>query len=189
MINLIPQEEKKKIIKGFYYKLIVLFLAIMGASFLFAFIAILPSYFLSSVKDSIANDKLETQKKEPVPMPEVETLAVIKDLNNKLTLIEKAESNKFIISKQVIDVIFSKKLPDIKITAISYENDSNDNLLSNKKITIEGTAPSREMLLLFRQALEADSAFQHVDLPISNFVKGSNIQFYLSLIPSNINAK
>jgi len=68
---------------------------------------------------------------------------------------------------------------NIKITDISYENDS----LNGKKISIQGTAPSREVLLSFRQAFENDNTFKQVDLPISNFVKGSNIQFYLSLIP------
>ena len=120
------------------------------------------------------------QKSEPVPLPDQQTLLAIKDLNNKLTLIENAQNNKFVISEKVINAIILKKIPKIKITDISYENDS----LKGKKISIQGNAPSREILLLFRQALEDSVAFKQVDLPISNFVKGSNIQFYLSLIPS-----
>ena len=61
-----------------------------------------------------------------------------------------------------------------------YENDAT----KGKKVTVLGIAPSRELLLLFRRALEDDVAFKKVDLPISNFVKGSNIEFSLSLIPS-----
>ena len=180
MINLIPKEEKKKIIKGFYYKLLILFLVLGGVSFLISLVAILPSYFLSSVRNNIVNAKLEMQKSEPVPLPDQQTLLAIKDLNNKLTLIENAQNNKFVISEKVINAIILKKIPKIKITDISYENDS----LKGKKISIQGNAPSREILLLFRQALEDSVAFKQVDLPISNFVKGSNIQFYLSLIPS-----
>src|SRR3989344_8982844 len=124
MINLIPKEKKKKIIIDFYYKLIVLFLVMGGFSFLLISIAILPSYFLSSVKNNIANAKLETQKREPTPLPDQQTLLIIKNLNNKLDLIENAENNKFIISKKVINSIISKKIPDIKITDISYENET-----------------------------------------------------------------
>ena len=79
MINLIPQEEKKKMTKGFYYKLVVLFLAVLSFSIFTALIAILPSYFFSSVKINIVNAKLEDQKNEPVPLPDQQTLTIIKD--------------------------------------------------------------------------------------------------------------
>lgn len=183
MINLIPKEKKKKMVKDFYYKLLILFFLTFGTSFFVALIAILPSYFLSSAKNTIINTKLEIQKKEPVPLPEEQTLAVIKDLDSKLSLIEKTRDNKFIVSQKVINAIILKKMSNIKITDISYENNSQNDPLRDKKINIEGNAPSREVLLLFRQALEDDATFKSVNLPISNFVKGSNIKFYLSLIP------
>jgi hypothetical protein len=187
MINLIPNKEKKEMVKGFYYRLIVLFLAVGSVSFLIVLVAILPSYFLSSEKNSVANAKLEMQKNEPAPLPQEQTLTIIKNINNKLALIEKTEENKFIVSQKVINAIILKKIPGVEITDISYENipakgSGNDGQMA-KKISIQGNALSREVLLLFRQALEDGITFKQVDLPISNFVKGSNIQFYLSLIP------
>ena len=184
MINLIPKEEKKKMVKGFYYRLVVLFLTTVSVSVLVAFIALLPSYFLSSVKNSIANEKLEKQKSEPVPLPDEKTLAVIKDLDNKLNLIERSGNNEFTVSQRVISAIILRKMPNIKITNISFESDSKNGSLKGPKISIKGLAPSREALLSFRLALESDKLFKQVDLPISNFIKGSNIQFYLNLIPS-----
>ena len=180
MINLIPNQEKKRMVKGFYYRLVVLLLIMASAFFLIALVAILPSFFLSSSKDETANMKLEMQKNQPVPLPDQQTLAVIKDVNHKLSMVENAENHKFIVSQKVINAILLKKISNIKITDISYENDP----VKGKKISIQGEAPSREVLLLFRQALEDNDNFKQVDLPISNFVKGSNIQFYLSLIPS-----
>ena len=184
MINLIPKEEKKKIIKNFYYRLTVLFLVMGSVSFLIAFMAILPSYFLVSGKDNIIKIKIENQKNEPILLPDQQTLAMIKDLNSKLVLIENAWNNDFTVSQKVINAIILKKMSSIKITDISYENNSEANSSEGRKVSIQGEAPSREVLLLFRQALEDSSAFKQVDLPISNFVKGSNIQFYLSLIPA-----
>ncbi len=180
MINLIPKEEKKKITRGFYCRLLILFLLAGSFSIIIVLVAILPSYFFSSTQNSIINTKLEIQKNELAPLPDQQTLAIIKDLNNKLSLIERAENNKFLISKKVINAIISEKILGIKITDISYENDP----LKGKKISIQGNAPSREVLLSFRLALENNNLFRQIDLPISNFVKGSNIQFYLSLIPS-----
>ena len=179
MLNLIPKAEKKKIIRNFYYRLVVLFFLVAGLITLIAFCAILPSYFLSLEKYDAVNTKLEEQKREPVVLPNQETLLAIEDLDNKLNIIEEAWSNKFIVSEKAINAVISKKIPGIKITDISYNNDPT---INERKIGVEGIAPSREALLLFRQAFEDDANFKQVDLPISNFVKGTNIRFYLSLI-------
>ncbi len=180
MINLIPNQEKKKMMKDFYYRLAVLFLLMLCVSLLIAGFALVPSYFLSVSKVNIARENLETQKSEPAPVFNQDASAMVKDLNSKLNLVENAERVKYTISEKVINAVLLKKIPSIKITRISYENDS----FKGKKIGISGTAPSREVLLSFRQALENDASFKNVDLPISNFVKGSNIEFYLNLIPS-----
>ncbi|MFA5932392.1 MAG: hypothetical protein WC793_03395 [Candidatus Paceibacterota bacterium] len=179
MINLIPKEEKKKMTIDFYYRIAILFFFMLNFSILIAFFSLLPSYFISSVKYSLINTKLENQKMEPLPPLGEQSLAIVKDVNDKLALVEKFEKNKFLLSVKVINAILLKKRSDIKITQITYEN----NIINGKKINITGTAPSREVLLLFRQALEDSPNFKNIDLPISNFVKGSNINFSLSLIP------
>jgi hypothetical protein len=180
MINLIPNQEKKRKVKDFYFRLGVVFLAILGFCIFIATLAILPSYFLSSVKKNLANERLEAQKNEPVPVVDQDSLKIMEELNWKLNLIESSEKNKYLVSEKIINEIILQKMSDIKINRINYE----DNLASGKEINIHGIAPSRERLLLFRRALEDDVAFKKVDLPISNFIKGSNIEFYLSLIPS-----
>jgi len=180
MINLIPKEEKKKMIKDFYLRVGVLFLLMVSFSVLVALIAILPSYFLSKVKDSVADAKLAAQKNEPLPPLGEQSLTEVKDINSKLDLVDRAEKNKFLISEKIINTVLSKKTSDIKITQIVYENDP----VLGKKVSIVGIASSRDGLLAFKQALADNSNFKSVDLPISNFVKISNIQFNLSLIPS-----
>ncbi len=187
MINLIPKEEKRKMERNFFYRLIVVYLLVFSFPILIGVAVMIPSYFLAHIKEDLVNKKLAAQKAEPVPILDQQTLEIIKNLKNKINTVENAENNKFIVSQKVINAIILKKMPVIKITNISYENTqstSEDGLVAqNKKISIEGTAPSRPLLLLFRKGLEDSPTFKSVDLPISNFVKGSNIQFYLSLIP------
>ncbi|MCC7160494.1 hypothetical protein IT399_02130 [Candidatus Nomurabacteria bacterium] len=180
MINLIPKEDKKIMVANFYYKLAVLFFTTLDLCILIAIISLFPSYFISSVKLSEINSKLEFQKNEPLPQGGEQAMASVKDINKKISLIENSEKNRFLPSNNVINAILLNKRSDIKITQILYENDE----IKGKKISITGLAPSREVLLLFRVALEDSGLFKKVDLPISNFVKGSNIQFYLNLIPS-----
>ena len=180
MINLIPNQEKKKKVKDFYFRLGVVSLSMLGLSVFVAVLAIVPSYFLSSVLKNVAHERLEAQKKEPVPAVDQDSLKIMEELDGKLRLIENGEKNTYLVSRYVINQIIVQKMPDIKINNINYKNDP----VSGKEINIRGIAPSRERLLLFRRALEDDVSFQKVDLPISNFIKGSNIEFYLKLIPS-----
>ncbi len=180
MINLIPNKEKKEMTLDFYYRLAIVFFIMLDFCILVFVIAIAPSYFLSSEKSVLINAKLEAQKKETLPLFDQQTLASIKSVNDKLDLVENAEKNKFSLSLKVINALLSKKRADIKIIQIIYENDK----ILGKKVSVAGTAPSRAILLLFRRALEGNPVFKSVDLPISNFVKGSDIQFYLTLVPA-----
>ena len=180
MINLIPNQEKKKMVRDFYYRFATLFLLMLCGATLIATVALIPSYFLSIAKNNEVDQKLEIQKKEPAPASNADTLAMIKDLNTKLNLIEKSEKESFPVSEKIIKAVIMKKIPGIVITQISYEADP----AKGKKISVNGTAPSREVLLAFRQAFEQDVAFKTVTLPISNFIKGSNIEFFLTLVPA-----
>lgn len=179
MINLIPSEQKKKMNADFLVRLGIISLYVLGFSIFAGVAALLPSYFHVMVKSSVADKNLAVQKETPAPSIEAEVTAQINDLNKRLTLIESARDKSFIVTDRVIRELINNKMPDIKITDISY-----DGTTKEKTIKVSGEAPSRERLLLFRIALEHDAQFQKVDLPISNFVRGSNIRFFLTLIPS-----
>ena len=180
MINLIPNEEKKKIAHHFYSRLTILSFLMLGLCVWFAILALLPSYILSRAKENIIEQNLVIQKGEPVPILDQETSKAIENLDAKLTLVEQLQTNKFVVTERVINEIIKSKVADIKVTRISYESDEKN----GKKIGISGEAVSREELLSFRQALESNKAFKDVTLPISNFVKGENIEFLLSLTPA-----
>jgi Tfp pilus assembly protein PilN len=180
MINLIPIEEKKRKVKDFYFRLAVVFFAMLGFCAFVASASLLPAYFISVASKNLAIARIEAQKREPVPSVDQGALATMENASNKMDLIEKAEKNKYLVSQKIINEILLLKMSDIKINRISYDYSS----VGGKEVKITGLAPSREELLLFRRALEDSPAFKNVDLPISNFVKGSDIEFYLSLIPS-----
>ncbi|KKR79307.1 MAG: hypothetical protein UU24_C0012G0017 [Candidatus Nomurabacteria bacterium GW2011_GWA2_40_9] len=180
MLNLIPNQEKHKIKKDFYFRLLIVFFLVMGVSFIIAAFSIAPYYLFSSQKKNFSMERLETQKRLPLPVFDAQTNKLVEDINLKLGLMENVnKTDKFVVSVKVINEIILKKMPDIKITSISYE----DNVIKGKTLSVKGSAPSRDKLLLFRLALENDVNFEKVDLPISNFIKGTNIQFNLTLIP------
>ena len=164
----------------FYCRLATLLLLVAGFSMLVAVFALLPAYFLALTKVAVVETRLEMVKGYPMSASGEQSLAAVKDLNSKLNLIQNAEQKKFLISDKVIDAVLSDKISGIKISQILYQNDPS----VGKKISLTGTASSRAALLLFEQTLQDNPAFQNVNLPISNFVKESDIDFYLTLTPS-----
>lgn len=178
MINLIPIKEKKEIRKDFYYRFLTVFFVMLGFLVFVFLVAILPAYIISFEKKVSTSKNLEIQKNKVMPEIDQKAQIAIKDLNARLALLEKARKNKYVFSEKVINEIILQKVSGIKINRFFYQNNS----LEGRKVNITGIAQNREQLLLFRQALEEDSLFKNVDLPISNFVKGNNIEFNLNLI-------
>ncbi len=180
MINLIPNEEKKKMAKDFYFRIVVMFFTVFSLALIIGSFALLPSYLLSSVKQKFVKQRLDLQSYMPLPPSSQDVLDIARALNTKFKIIDDANQNKFSVSERVIQKIVAKKTPGIKITQITYKLDN----FGDKSISIRGSATSRDTLLSFSQSLDKDPDFKKVDLPISNFIKGSDIQFFINLIPS-----
>ncbi len=180
MINLTPKEERKKIKGDFYLRLLIVFLFSVSISIVIFDVAMIPAYFAAKISKDAVEKKLIDQKNTPVPALDIETQTIIQNINSRIKIVKDVEQNKFLVSERVINQILLKKMTDIKISSIVYNSDSG----SIKKIQITGSAPSRERLLLFRRALEENTLFKSVDLPISNFIKGSDIIFSLTLSPA-----
>ena len=177
MINLLPVEEKKRIATEYHFRIFTFYLYVAGFCFLIGIIGVLPAYLLSSIKENLAEIKWENLKNLPQPKPNQETKNAVKDINFKVSKIEITEKAKFLVLENAFDKVLFDKMSDIKITSINYKKDE----AGLKTISLQGIAPNRERLLLFRQMLEADKSFSKVELPISNFVKGANIDFSLDL--------
>ncbi|MCX6755278.1 MAG: PilN domain-containing protein [Candidatus Nomurabacteria bacterium] len=177
MINLLPLEEKKRIVKEYYFRLFIFSLYTVGICFIVAGVSLLPSFFLVSLKENILTKKWETLQAMPVSQPDKETMDAISDVNKKIDLITKTEKEKFLVLENAFNQVIFQKMPDIKLTEIAYDK----KIEGTRSINIKGFALNRERLLLFRQSLENNPAFSKVDLPISNFVKEKNISFNLNL--------
>ena len=179
MINITPKEEKIRLERDFYLRVAIFFLALLGVATIVACFAVLPSYITSLERKNFVNTQLEKQKNNNTPELDKTALGIAKDLDFKLKLMEKLQKNDYAFSSNVIDKVNAKKTNGIKITEISFDASGADKI---KKIKVSGVAANREKLLEFRKLFEADSSFKSVDLPISNFIKGSNIQFYINLV-------
>jgi hypothetical protein len=183
MINLIPNEEKKKMVRGFQFRFITLSLAMAGLSTIIATITILPSYFISTQKNYLIDKRMSEDDSSVEDLSSKSILNTVTQLNTEMSLVEKNMMGKFVVSEKIINGILLKKPLAVKVTDISYESSLSGGLVSMRKASVYGIASNREVLIDFRRKLEDSGLFSRVDLPISNFVKGSNIKFFLSVIP------
>ncbi len=175
MINLIPFEEKKKLKRDYKIRLFSLALSFLGILLVFATLIFIPSYVVTGIKHSIAQEKLATLQTQTRAETGESMDAIVSDIKTKLSLF-KDPATILIPTNDVIDRVLEIKGADIRLTEFSLER-------AEKKYTLSlgGTAASREALFAFQKKLMGVNRFRDVALPISNFVKGSNIAFEISL--------
>ncbi len=183
MINLLPPEQKRELNKAYIIRLITLSIAIITVAVVLGGAFLVPSYLETSAKeDKILDDLGSIQSKNIQSKEELDS--IIKDINTKLSIFSDPNS-KFIFSEDAVLPVITRKNKDISITNIGFsltkdpkQKDSPTVKLPDlKNIIVNGTAKNREALLLFERELKKETQFTGVNVPISNFVEGSNISF------------
>ncbi len=169
-LNLLPPDEKQKIesaqaqrkilsLGGAALILILVFLALL--SFIWLFLAIQKNSADLIYKNIQANSQSEAFKN-------FESEA--KKLNEKLSradaLVE--SSNHYSAALKKLTELAPQ---DIKFVTFSA---------SQNKVNLEGFAASRDSLMAFKDSLSQSLYFDKVDMPLSNFLKQTNIDFFVS---------
>lgn len=182
MINLIPSQEKKKIQKDFYLRFFILVFLVISFAVAISMVLLSPSLFYSSIQKNIVKDQIDNLKNNNVTGINPEYAKTIQDVNDKLKKVNDFRGYKFLISENIINEVIKSKTSGIRITEINYSFDEN----KGKVLQLRGDALTRENLLFYKNSLEKNPNFKSIDLPISNFIKPTNLQFNLMI---NLNAK
>ncbi len=177
MINLLPYIEKKRI-RGLYRLRLAVaaltFLSISGAVLVILFA---PSYILSNTKETFAQKQFDAHQGNETAAIDADMSQSIDDINKKLQIFT-GLGKPFLVSDSVIAPILRQKSQAIRIRQVAYTKSSDG---KTPEVTLSGTADSREALLSFVDRLKTEQAFSKINLPVSNFVKGSDIDFSLQI--------
>lgn len=82
------------------------------------------------------------------------------------------------------DFSFSQKEKPVKSVKKEREESSKtaeDEIIIEKEISLYGFSPSRESLFKFKEEIEKEEIFKDIYFPSSNWIKSSDIDFYLTL--------
>lgn len=187
MINLFPISEKKKIRKDYLLRLSVVVLFFVSGLIVISIVLLFPKFILSSFEYSIAQEQLIKEKENLKGVNgTIDPIKIATDTNNKLNILKK-EGYKTPMSSEVISVVVDSKPVNIKIGSIFYDRSA-----ISGKVTISGISKDRETLLSFLRSVETNGMFSDVDLPISSFVEGRDIEFSIIaniIIDGNENTK
>lgn len=175
MANLLPALYKKDVRREYKFRRIVVGIVLLAALMLIATAFLVPSYIVSSAKHAIVSQEIDALK-GGLTQEQTNTLKkTVDDTNQKIKLLSR-NIKKTSVYDTLLSVI-DEKTSAVKIHGIVYSVDS-----QGERVSVSGVARDRQSLLAFTKALEANTEFEKVDLPISNFVKEENIDFSLSII-------
>lgn len=181
MINILPIEEKKKIITEYRLRLSIVSVFAVAALMFSSLVLLIPSYLLAVLKYNNATQELSTLKgKANTEEKEKNTDAQIVDINNKINLLLRGDEKKQITPSQVIADILNVKGAAIKIYGFTHDISADQD-----RVVIFGTADNRDSLAEFVAVLKKKPEFVSVELPISSYVKSSNIDFSIVAVRGN----
>ncbi len=176
MSNLLPVVEKKKIHKEYHMRLGVVAVFLFAVLLTISIILLSPSFILSSFKYDSAIKQLETEKKKISDAVEgVDPIKVAKEVNIQLGVLGQ-EGYLMPLSYDVFTIIVGHKPDSVKIKSMFYDRKHKDG-----SISIGGVSKDRKTLLSFLQFLESEEMFTSVELPISSFVEGEDINFSIRI--------
>lgn len=175
MINVLPQSEKDSLTRDYWMRFgsVVFFLATLSA--IFSIILLVPSYFFSVSKLSLAGERLFVWNESHKMINADTTNSVIDDTNQKLGLLNTASVRQ--ITKEALVPILSLRPSGVTFSQILYGNQGE----GFKKIEIHGNASDRTTLRAFQSLLDKSGRFSSVDIPLSSFLGKKDIQFTASL--------
>lgn len=179
MINVLPEQQKKELRKEYLIRLVSTYFFLFGILFFLATILLLPTYIISSSKESFLENEFLLLKKENPNLSLSELENIIFDINTKLGVLDTESKN--ILPTKIVSDFLSIQKQNIEINKIFYIKDDKD----IKSIEINGVAKDRSSLSAFKSNLEKSGLYENVDLPISNLLGKTDISFNIKMSVKN----
>lgn len=177
MINLLPPAGKKQIVQLYWLRVAVVYFFLVTAVALITVALILPTYFFVGFQTHSLSSYISESGIAPDALQEIED--AIAEANTLGALL--IDTPTFVTTAEIITVIEDIARDQVSITSVTVERDEIGKVTN---IEVTGTAPSRAMLVEYRDAITAHAYFAEVNLPISNLAKDQNVPFLLELTPS-----
>lgn len=180
MINLLPKINKEEIISEQRKRLIIVFCFLLLYFFIFFIISLfLIKFYLNSRTEP--QTKYLEEKKENLEKKETKEMQdKIKDVNFILKNIDDFYTQK-IYYTDIIEKV-SKTIPNnIEIANVSINKLKIEDS-ETISVSINGSSPNIESLMMFRDNLKKEESFKDLYIPQSNWINPKNFSIFFKLI-------
>lgn len=174
MINLIPPQEKKKIVIEYWIRVISLWFILISVVLLLGVLIMLPVYVLIGTQ-ILVKEAAATEAFERVGSYENVSVDLNRASQQARYIIEESRNHLF---SEYISLFEELQGSSIEIYEINIRRVEK----SIGPITITGEATDRQTLASFRDRLLAEECIESVDLPISNLARDKNILFNITVV-------
>ena len=173
MINLIPPQAKKGVVKEYWMRVVSVWFYTWSAGLLGGLLIMVPAYVLINSQVSVYEVSAKTASEKVASFEDVSKgLAASSQRAGKLV----TSFRQSLISER-ISTLRSLERPGVTISELTIGRVDE----KYEPIQVTGNAKDRQALAAFRDRLLAEPDVAAVDLPISNLAKDRDIQFSLTV--------
>ncbi len=173
MINLIPAEAKKHLLKEYWTRSVTVWFFLWAFAMVLGAALLAPSYVLLNLQINAYGASAQKADEKNANFE-----AVAKDLKNSSEIAAMmSERLKRPSMTEYLTLLRGFESSDVSVSRISLDRDSD--IVS--EITVSGTADSRQALADYRNRMLDSELIDSVDLPISNLAKDKQIPFELTI--------
>jgi hypothetical protein len=174
MLNLLPQEGKKRLTRLYRMRLLATGLFFGSLVFGISSASLLPTLFLSKVRETAMQQNIERLSASIERQRQEDAGAALSDANRKLSILAGAPTVRQY--ELVFDRVTKLRTAGMELTEFSIDLRGK----KEQKVVIKGIAPRRSSLADFAGALGADAEFSQVSFPVADLAQNADIEFSLS---------
>lgn len=176
MFTLLPENEKKSILREYKTRRAVVICAFVFVLGVVASVSLFPSYLLSSARVKEVENQLSRVRQSAI-LNEADTLdKAVLQTNKKIDSLQFSTSTVFV--ENLFKDIASRRGDSIRLRGFQYKRGAGKDA---GVLSISGVARDRESLLQFTKSLEENPSFDQINLPVSNFARDKNAEFTIEV--------
>lgn len=173
MINLLPQEHIETLKRQYKKRLALVALYCSLMTFAFGVLALLPAYISAESRLGEYTTELAAMAKINIVGETSSVSDIVKDTNFKLSKYD--EVRKAPKTASVLNEFFGVVPAGISLDQLQFD-------ASTMKVSLLGSAKTREALLTFQKNLQDLPNVSNVNIPVSSFVKQKDVSFNITVV-------
>jgi len=176
VINILPEGIKSSLLREYWMRFSTILFDLITFIAFSASLLLFPAYFFSQTKENLVEDRLALFNKENPELLNNNINKMIDDINSKIVVLNN-NTNPYQVSDKIFGTILSTRTNGITFSQMLF----NKKVGEDSILEVHGIAKDRNSLRNFKTALDSNTSFSSVELPISNFLEKTDLPFTVLL--------